>query len=110
MGTVQHRSYSEVSKFDYLLTDPLLRYVADVEEYENRSPRLFELVEYLGTGCVFGVRGANREWRCYLQANVSVYYRPGRAAPRVWANRTLWLSEIFPNKSVMGLNVPKPLP
>jgi hypothetical protein len=121
--TFAQGSFVEVSRNNYvgpytptgqrLNTDVVDNYIAQTQALEANFGRPFQLIDFMGVACVFGVRDANGDWSFYLQENIRVgYSRHTTGLPVLqWANRVLRLSQVFPTKVMLFTNmVPKPLP
>jgi len=119
----QKGTFAEVSRNDYVgqkvfgqkVDTPLVEnYITQLKAFETHMARPFTLIDYMGIGCVFGVRDLAGAWSFFLQENIRVGYSRHTVGLPVltYANRVLRLSRIFPGaKTVIFTNaVPKPLP
>lgn len=64
----------------------------------------FDVIKYMGTGCVFGVRDNTSNWSFYLQENFRIAYSrvPGQFK---WANRVIRLWKVFPGRTLVHTNL-----
>jgi hypothetical protein len=120
--TFAHGSFAEVSRHDYVgpygygqrFNTPVVNaYITQLQAMEGHFGRPFTLIDFMGIGCVFGVRDGAGSWSFYLQENVRVGYSRHTGGQPVlqYANRVLRLSQIYPGKTVIFTNmVPKTLP
>lgn len=121
-GTYQRGTFTEVNKLHYgspkafgqRFNSPLVEsYIQQLQAFEAHRGLPFVLIDYMGMGCVFGVRDNSGKWAFYLQEIVRVGYSrsTGPLPTLVWANRALRLTQVHPSNSAIFTNtVPKPIP
>jgi hypothetical protein len=78
-------------------------YMADLLRQERALGAVFNVIDYMGTGCVFGTRAATGRWAFYLQENLRIAYNRGGTSYK-WGNRVVRLWRIFPTRALIQHN------